>query len=225
VDGLEELYQTLITSGIRSTDQANRLGDSKAPPASGFSSRPLFFTLPESTGLRYQISSIHGLGTLDRRSDPNWQIPPASENPLGIEFCAYHTILTKDVQKELNFLVGILHGTVIHKAYNKLLEVESVFVAVADGVYELATPVEQGSFAAEDSKFNAPFDTYHSLTWKVQDLSATEKHLAAKNIRILFRDESTIITNPKDALGIPWGFTLKTIPGDPRIARNKLTHL
>lgn len=217
VDGIEELYKTLIANGIRSTDQANRLGNSKAPPASGFGKRPLFFTLPESSGLRYQISSAHGLENLDRRADPNWQIPSVT-GPLGIEFCAYHTILTKDVQKDLNFLVNILHGRVIHQAYNDLLDVESTFVAVADGVYELATPVKEGSFAAEDLKFNAPFDTYHSLTWKVRDLEATEKHLAAHNIKILFRDESTIIVNPKNALGIPWGFTIKTIPGDPRSA-------
>ena len=225
VDGIEELYKNLIAHGIRSTDQANRLGNSKAAPASGFAKRPLFFTLPESTGLRYQISSVHGIGTnIDRRSDPNWRLP-ASNGPLGIEYCAYHTILTKDVQKQLKFLVDILHGTVIHQAYNKLLEVDSTFVAVADGIYELATPVKQGSFAMADSKFNAPFDTYHSLTWKVKDLSATERHLAANNVEILFRDESTIIANPRTAIGIPWGFTSETIPGDPRGAQKELARL
>lgn len=215
VEGIEELYKTLIAHGIRSTDQANRLGNSKGPPCSGFSSRPLFFTLPESTGLRYQISSIHSIGSLDRRSHPDWRMP-TSNGPLGIEYCAYHTILTKDVKKQLRFLVDILHGTVIHHAYNELLDVESVFVALADGVYELATPVTEGSFAMTDSKFNSPFDTYHSLTWKVHDLVATEGHLAANNVAILFRNEDTIITDPGSALGIPWGFTSKNVPGDMR---------
>jgi len=216
--GTDEIYKACIANGIRSTDQANRLGNSKEAPALGFSKEPCFFTLPETTGLRYQIMEIKATGSPDPRTTPGWKLPPVSESdPLGIEFCSHHTILTKDPTKGLNFMVGILKGKIIHRARNQLLETDSVYVSLGDGVYELATPTRAGSFAAEDVEWNAPFDTYHALTWKVRELGKVEKHLAAKKVRILFRDQNTIITNPEDSIGIPWGFTDRLVSGDYRL--------
>ncbi|OCK83030.1 hypothetical protein K432DRAFT_402362 [Lepidopterella palustris CBS 459.81] len=217
-EGVEEIYKVCIANGIRSTDQANRLGSSKQPPITGFSKAPIFFTLPESTGLRYQIFPLSATGPPDPRADPGWKLPPVSDSdPLSLEFCSHHTILTSDPVKGLNFLVGILKGRIIHQGRNQLLETNSFYISLGDGVYELAVPTRAGSFAAEDIKFNAPFDTYHSVTWKVRDLSRVEEHLASKNIRTLLRNDNTIVTNPEDTIGIPWGFTDKLVPGDYRL--------
>jgi len=217
-EGVEEIYKVCIENGIRSTDQANRLAPSTAPPVTGFSKAPLFFTLPESTGLRYQIYPLSATGAPDPRFEPGWKLPPVSDSdPLSVEFCSHHTVLTSDPVKGLNFLVGILKGKIIHKGRNELLETDSFYISLGDGVYELGVPTKNGSFAAEDLKFNKPFDTYHSITWKVKDLEKVEKHLASKNIRILLHDQNTIITNPEDTIGVPWGFTNKLIPGDHRL--------
>ncbi|KIM94676.1 hypothetical protein OIDMADRAFT_60453 [Oidiodendron maius Zn] len=217
--GVEEIYKVCVEHGIRSTDQANRLGSSTAPPVTGFSTNdPLFFTLPESTGLRYQIYPLSASGPPHPQGVKGWKLPPVREtDPLSLEFCSHHTILTSNPIKGLNFLVGILKGKIIHKGRNELLETDSTYISLGDGVYELAVPTRAGSFAAEDLKFNWPFDTYHSLTYKVQDLKKAERHLKDKNIRMLFSNENTIITNPEDTIGIPWGFTDKLTPGDFRL--------
>jgi hypothetical protein len=218
VEGIEELYKVCIANGIRSTDQASRLGSSKQVPVTGFSKTPIFFTLPESTGLRYQLYPVSGTASFDARTTPGWKIPPvSSSDPLSLEFCSHHTILTQNPVKGLNFLVGILHGKIIHKGYNEVLETDSTYISLGDGVYELAVPLKEGSFAAKDLKHNAPFDTYCSITWKVKDLKKVTEHLASKNIRILLRDEDSIVTNPEDTIGVPWGFSCKLVPGDNRL--------
>lgn len=88
VEGTQEIYDACIAAGIRSTDQANRIGGSKKAPVTGFSPSPLFFTLPESTGLRYQIYPLSSTGYPDPRTQPGWKLPPVSESdPLSLEFC------------------------------------------------------------------------------------------------------------------------------------------
>jgi hypothetical protein len=219
VKGIEELYKVCIANGIRSVDQANRLGSSKELPTTGFSKRPIFFTLPESTGLRYQFSPLESTAFFDPRMKPGWKIPPVSDSdPLSLEFCSHHTILTKNTSKAVNFLVGILHGKIIHQGRNELLETESTYISLGDGIYEFAVPIRDGSFTANDLKHNAPFDTYSSITWKVKDLNKVAEHFASKKIRLILRDENTIITNPEDTVGVPFGFTCKLVPGDNRRA-------
>jgi len=216
--GCEEIYRVCIENGIRSTDQANRIASVKQPPVSGFNKHPLFFTLPEATGLRYQIWPLEATGPPDPRVEPGWKLPAVSaSDPLSIEFCSHHTVLTREPAKGLNFLVGVLKGKIIHQGRNLLLETDSTYIALGDGVYELAVPTKAGTLAAEDIKFNAPFDTYHSLTWKVKDLKKVEDHLRLKNVRILLQNENSIVTNPEDTIGIPWGFTDKVVPGDHRL--------
>jgi hypothetical protein len=217
-EGVEEIYKVCIENGIRSTDQGNRIASASKAPVTAFSDHVCFFTLPESAGLRYQIYPLEATCHPDPRATPGWKLPAVSDSdPLDIEFCSHHTIVTADAVKALNFLVGILHGKVIHTSRNALLETDSHYISLGDGVYEVAVPTKNGSFAAEDLKFNKPFDTYHSLTWKVRSLDKVAKHLASKNIRILLRDQHTIITNPEDTIGVPWGFTDKLIPGDHRL--------
>ncbi|EXJ86932.1 hypothetical protein A1O3_03886 [Capronia epimyces CBS 606.96] len=221
VDGADELYKACVANGIRSTDQANRLGSPNRPPVTGFKPATLFFTLPETTGLRYQIYARAATGPPHPRVDPEWTLPPVSaDDPLSLEFCSHHTILSSNPAKALNFLVGILHGRVIHQGCNELLETDSTYIALGDGVYEVAVPTRAGSFAARDLRFNAPFafDTYHALTWKVADLSKVRRHLEAKNIPLLMQDEHTLVTDPKHTIGVPWGFTDRKVPGDLRLS-------
>ncbi|KIX98598.1 uncharacterized protein Z520_05899 [Fonsecaea multimorphosa CBS 102226] len=219
VDGADEIYKVCIDHGIRSTDQANRLGSLKKPPITGFKNATLFFTLPESAGLRYQIYPVSATGPPDPRAEPGWKLPPVAENdPLALEFCSHHTILSANPVKAFNFLIGILKGRIIHQGRNELLETDSTYISLGDGVYEVAVPTRAGSFAAEDLKFNAPFDTYHALTWKVKDLAKVRRHLEDKKIPLLMQNEHMVVTDPKYTIGVPWGFTDQKVPGDLRLS-------
>jgi len=90
-------------------------------------------------------------------------------------------------------------------------------VALADGIFELATPRREGSYTMVDWRRNAPEDTYHTLTWKVRDLDRVAGHLEAQHIRILAQDDSTLVTQPEDSIGVPWRFTTDVVPGDTRV--------
>lgn len=219
VDGADEIYKVCLENGIRCTDQAGRLGMRRKPPITGFKNATLFYTLPESAGLRYQIYPQDATGPPDQRGNPGWVLPPVSKtDPLCIEFCSHHTILSLNPAKALNFLVGILKGKIIHQGSNELLQTNSTYISLGDGIYEVAVPTCATSFAAEDVKWNKPFDTYHSLTWKVQDLAKVRKHLEAKNIPLLMQNNHMVITDPKYTIGVPWGFTDQKVPGDLRLS-------
>ncbi|OQU97774.1 hypothetical protein CLAIMM_03659 [Cladophialophora immunda] len=218
VEGIRDLYQRFMDSGIRSTDQRNRIGTRDRIPQVQFTpKRPIFLTLPESTGTRYQVSPAEYIGKLDARTDPSWKLPPVSaDDPLSIEFCSHHTILTKNLERQTHVLVDICGGKIIHTGRNEILKTDSTYVLLADAIYELGVPYEEGSFAMNDLRSRKPLDSYHSITFKVQDLAKVEKHLRDKKIRLIHQDETTIVTDPSDAIGIPWGFTTKRVPNDSR---------
>ena len=41
----------------------------------------------------------------------------------------------------------------------------------------------------------------------------------SSGVRIAARSADTIVTDPATSLGIPWGFTTRLVPGDPRATR------
>jgi hypothetical protein len=221
VDGdLEELYFDLVEHGIRSVDQEGRPAGPDAVPIAAFSSVPLIFTTPETSGIRYQFmpaSRIENWDPSDPRWDPGWVVPPPSPNdPLGIEFCAFHTIVTANAARAHTVLVDVLGGSIIWESDIGLSDTHSVFIALADAVFEIAVPGNGDSLAKRDLKGRSPSDAYHTLTWKVSDLDNAAEHLRRSGVRITARDDSTLIVNPSDALGIPWRFTDATVPNDPR---------
>ena len=63
----------------------------------------------------------------------------------------------------------------------------------------------------------APHDTYHSITWKVVDLDRTAEHLKSQGVGIRSRTADTLVTDPETSIGVPWGFTTRLVPGDPRV--------
>ena len=62
-------------------------------PAGG-GAMPIYFTTPESSGLRHEFLPDFPFA-LDPRNAPGWTLPPVSpDDPVGIERGAYHTLLT-----------------------------------------------------------------------------------------------------------------------------------
>ena len=212
VDGIEDLWAALRAKNLRGTDMSDRVYDGDDPPLD-VSSTPIIFTLPEETGLSYEFTVF--MPHRDPRGDP-----PVHEtipvDPLGIECCAHHTVLTDRKERALLLLVEVLGGRVIHEGRNALLATESTFVALADGVIELGQPLDEGTPAMRDWQKHAPADAYHALTWKVRDLDQVASHLEASGVNVGGRTATALVTDPRETLGVAWGFSTELVPGDPR---------
>jgi hypothetical protein len=110
----------------------------------------------------------------------------------------------------------------IHEGRKAVLATQSTYIALADGVLEVAQPLDGGSPAMGDWLRGAPQDTYRSLTWKVRDLDRVADHLEKSGIGLRAHTDTVIVTDPADSLGIPWGFSTALCPGDPRATRATL---
>ncbi|MCW2982721.1 MAG: hypothetical protein JWR63_291 [Conexibacter sp.] len=217
VEDIDDLYAALRRNGIRVVDQLNRIAHGDEPPSSAAATRVLFWSLPEDAGLSYEFfpgeTAFHG----DDRLDAGWAVPPVSDDdPLGIERCSHHTVLTSAPERGLRLVVDILGGKVIHEGDNELLGTRSTFVHLAGSTLEYATPVGDGTPARAELAGSAPEDSYHAITWKVADLDRVADHLAACGVGIRHQTTDTIVTEPGTSLGIPWGFTTRLIANDPR---------
>jgi catechol 2,3-dioxygenase-like lactoylglutathione lyase family enzyme len=212
VDGIEDLWTEMRRRDLRGTDMADRVYDGDECPLD-VSSTPIIFTLAAETGLSYEFTVF--LPHRDPRGDPpvHATIPV---DPLGIECCSHHTVLTDQKERALTLLVDVLGGRVVHEGRNDLLGTQSTFVALADGVIELGQPVEEGSPAMLDWRQHAPDDAYHALTWKVRDLDQAAAHLEAAGVGVRARTATAIVTDPAESLGVAWGFSSELVPGDPR---------
>jgi hypothetical protein len=215
VDGMAELYRALREKGIRVVNQLDELADGVHPPVAAGSSMPLYFSLPEEVGLRYEFFPTIPFAP-DPRTAPGWSLPPVSQgDPLGIECCSHHTVLTERPERALRLLVDVLGGAIFHDGRDEARELSSLYVSLADSVIEFAAAPD-GTAAHHDWLKDAPNDTYHAITWKVSDLRRTRLHLEACGVRIQSSSEDTIVTDPATSLGVPWGFTTTLKPGDPR---------
>jgi len=214
VDGMTELYHALRRNGIRSMDLADNLSVGNEPPQSPGGGVVTFFVVPEDAGMQYQFFR-EGPFPLDPRATPGWTLGPVeADDPLGIEHCSHHTILTSQPERALRFAVNVMGGKVVQRGRNKLLGTDSIFVALADALFEYTVP-DPGTPAFEDLAAHAPNDSYYAITWKVRDLDRVERHLASLGVRVRTRSVHTIITEPDGGLGIPWGFTTSLQPGHP----------
>jgi hypothetical protein len=218
IEGMNEACRELRRHGIRVTNQLDQVIEGDEAPTAFGSAMPLFYTMAEDTGLRYSFSPPAFVKASDPRSNAGWAVPPVSlDDPLGIERCSHHTILTNRPELALKLLRNALGGEVIHRGRNELLGATSIYIHLAGSTVECAIP-DRGTAAYEDWKERAPNDAYHSITWAVADLERAERHLAAQGVRIRSRSRDTIVTDPATSLGIPWGFSTTLMPGDTRRA-------
>jgi hypothetical protein len=214
-EGIAEVYRALTRQGIRVMSQLDEIADADDPPAAAGSPMPLYFSLPEDAGLRYEFFPAIPFA-LDPRLVPGWTVPPVSDqDPLGIERCSHHTVLTSRPERALHLIVDVLGGDIIHEGRDEVRGTTGTYVSLAGSILEYAVP-DVGTAAHADWSGDAPNDTYHAITWKVADLERAERHLRARGVRTQMRSANTIVTDPSTSLGVPWGFTTRLIPGDPR---------
>lgn len=217
ISGMNAAYRTLKRHGIRVMNQAEELVEGDEAPLGRFGSkRQIFFTFPEETGLSYSFLPPVPTPEFDFRTQPGWVVPKASsDDPLGIERCSHHTVLTSQPERALTVLRDVLGGEVFHEGRNEALGANSLYLHLSGSTIECAVP-DPGTAAYADWTERAPNDTYHSLTWKVADLARAERHLQKQGVGIRSRTHDTIVTDPATSLGIPWGFSSTLTPGDPR---------
>jgi catechol 2,3-dioxygenase-like lactoylglutathione lyase family enzyme len=139
----------------------------------------------------------------------------AAGDPLALERCSHHTILTNQLERALGLYRDALGGEIVHEGRNELLGATSTYVHIGDSTLEFAVP-DTGTEADEARAKNDPKDTYYALTWKTADLERTERHLESQGVRIRVRSADLIVTDPETSLGVPWGFSTALIAGDPR---------
>jgi catechol 2,3-dioxygenase-like lactoylglutathione lyase family enzyme len=215
IEGMPEAFRAVKAAGFTLVGQDDKVAEGDEPPTVIGAPLPMFWTTREDAGLRYQfVPTIQMPG--DVRLKPGWQLAPTSaHDPLGLERCASHTILTDDVDRSRRLFVDTLGGTVIHEGRNEIRGITSTYIHLGDGVYEFAVP-DQGSAAHADWASDPSGDVYHAITWKVQDLDKVERHLTEQGVRIDVRTDEMIVTDPATSIGIPWGFSKSLVPGDPR---------
>ncbi len=216
IDGLPEVFRSIKKAGFTLIGQDDRVAEGDDPPTVIGASLPMFWTIPEDAGLRYQfVPPVPMPG--DFRLRPEWELKPTSpHDPLGLEFCSHHTILTDQLGRAKRLFVDSLGGRVIHEAHNDVRGTSSTYISLGDGLYEFAVPDEGTAAYADLATTDPSADCYHAITWKVQDLDRVEHKLAEQGVGISTRSEEIIITDPAASIGIPWGFTTALIPGDPR---------
>ncbi|MFV0318589.1 MAG: VOC family protein [Microthrixaceae bacterium] len=211
VEGMSALYEALRAAGIAVIDQFDEVAEGERPPTAAGSKMPLFFTSPRDTGLRYELFPAIDFPLDPRPTDPGWIPPPLDGDPLGIERCSHHTVLTDRPDRALRFAVDVMGGSVVHEGRDEVAGAHSTYVALADSIIEYAVP-DPRTHAEADLADQAPGDTYHSITFEVRDLDAVHEHLTSRGVEVRTRTDDTIVTEPESSLGVPWGFTTATVP-------------
>ncbi|WP_100809718.1 MULTISPECIES: VOC family protein [unclassified Microbacterium] len=206
-EGIQEIWDRCRAGGIRLTDQWNQVVDSPVIPSASFKSAPLFWTLQEDTGLRYEFYPASSIGPYDHRSAPGWSLPPVSRHdPLAIVRTSHHTVATRDPVRALRLLVGILGGEIVDVRHNPVWGSESTFVRIGDDTHELAVPLDETSHLAADLARRDPLDSYYSIGFLVDDLDRVARTLERCGIPWLHRSETAIVSDPAQSIGVPWGF-------------------
>lgn len=185
VDGIAPLFESLREHGFSVVDQRGAIAE--AMPKAFGSSMPLFFTTPESAGLRYEFVPEMPF-PLDHRLAEGWTLPePSAEDPLGIVRCAGHVVRTSDPRRAERLFVDALGGTVVDRDRDLSVEVGGSTV-----VFETADV--------------GPADMYHSLVWEVVDLDRVRRHLATCGVGVAHDAGGVVTADPATALGVPWRF-------------------
>lgn len=185
----------------------------------------MVLTDPAQTGYIYELFTVgdtpkhkNWASDVDARFAPGWSIPPiAPDDPLALEYCATHTLLTDTPERLRHLFVDVLGGRVIHEAENDALGTESTYVALGDGVYELGQPTRGGvGRTSLDRHPGGHEDCYHGMTFRTADLGKARAHLLAEGVELAVDEPGLIVTDARSSVGIYWGFTDRPMPGDPR---------
>ena len=205
-----DIWQRCTDNGIRVFVEGGVRSTERPPPQSAIMTHPrdtiaqLEFMRREGTGIEHR----------DPRFKPDWN-PGwwADSHPLGLVDLAYTTVLTRDLDRAKNLYTNVLGGVLVHESSSDLTGTRNAYVLMGTTVLELATPVRDGTLAADDVAANG--EIHHAAAFRVRDLDQAEKYLQSKGIGSLARDETTLLTQPATTHGVPFRWTTAGIPGAP----------
>ena len=207
-DDAGEIWQRCTDNGIRVFVEGGVRTTERPPPESAI------MTHPKDTIAQLEFMRREGTA-LERKDprfqpgwDPNWW---AENHPLGLVGLAYTTVLTRDLDRAANVYVDILGGSLMHESLSGLTGTRNAYVLVGDTIVELATPVRDGTLAADDMAANG--EIHHAVAFRVNDLDTVAKYLASNGIEALARDENTLLTRPETTHGVPFRWTTAGLPG------------
>jgi len=211
-DDAGDIWQRCTDNGIRCYIEGGVVAD-KRPPAN-----MAVMTHPKDTVTQLEFFNPAGSGILDRDPrfqadwDPNWWV---TNHPLGLRRLAYTTVLTRDLDRAKHVYTDVLGGTLLFENASDLTGTSNSYVLIGDSsIVELATPNSDGTIAAADQAANG--EIHHAATFNVVDLDRAEKYFTSKGIKVLERDDSTLVTDPATTQGVPFRWTTWSVPGDPR---------
>ena len=143
--------------------------------------------------------------------DPDWWV---TNHPLGLQRLAYTTVLTRD----LDHATRLTPGPRRHAAPRGQLRAHpgtaSSYILMGE-----ETIVDRPPDARRHDRRPRPRVQRRDPPLRhVQGgrPRATEEYLTAKGIKVLDRDDRTLITDPATTHGVPFRWTTWVVPGDPR---------
>jgi catechol 2,3-dioxygenase-like lactoylglutathione lyase family enzyme len=202
-----EIWQRCTDNGVRVYVEGG-VQTTERPPV-----HSAIMTHPKDTIAQLEFMQPEGtmLADMDPRLkpdwDPNWW---AEHHPLGLVGLAYTTVLTRDPERAKQVYTEVLGGTLVHEDSSALTGTSNAYVLMGDTIVELATPVRDGTLAAEDMAANGQI--HHAAAFRVRDLDQAEQYLKSKGIEPLARDETTLLTRPDTTHGVPFRWTVADIP-------------
>lgn len=203
------LYRRLRSRGIRVARPGGGLfgGEEEVGPT--------LFTHPKDTHGLLEFQALdERWQSYDPRLAPGWTDEYwRSEHPLGIDAPSHITTSVTDLDGARTLFVEALGGRAFHEEATPTAR--SAYVMVGeDTVVELAQPTGADSDLARDLAANGELP--HSVTWRVLDLDAAERHVEKTGVRVRDRGRETLTLDPRDTIGAVLAFTTRRLPGDPR---------
>lgn len=182
-------------------------GDDGQPPGT-------FFTHPKDSFGQLEFQGLVDGGHRDPHLRADWSGAFwRDEHPLGIERTSHLTTVVADLDAARAFYGGPMGATTFHQEEGP--DRRSAFLRVGtETVLELAQPTSGDSPLAQDLLVHGELP--HAMTFKVSDLGAVERHLAAVGIGVAERSDSLIVLEAADMSNAVIGFTTRQLPGDFR---------
>jgi catechol 2,3-dioxygenase-like lactoylglutathione lyase family enzyme len=191
----------------------------------------LFWMHPADTGLSLELCYMTPTfgGKFGEVCFPpltnGWQSPPMlGPNPLGVEFCSWHSILTTDLPRALKWACEVLGGRLIHRSFDQALQTENTYVWLGKSVLEFAQPVASDGLAYDNFQKKTSSlsgkvseDVYWSIGFKVRDVKRAASHLESAGIAFEWLDDHRIMIDAQVGLGVYWCLTDQAVSSDPRI--------
>ena len=202
VEGMGELYRALRRHGIRVMSQLDELADGDEPPTAAGSAMPLFFSLPEDVGLRYEFfpaipfparspdcARLVGAPGVGRRSPRDRVLLAphrADRSPRACSAARRSTCSGSEV---------------VHEGRDGLRGTTGTYVNLADSILEYAVPDAGTAGArrlAQGTTQTTP-TTPSRGRWPISTVPV--RHLEVQGVRIEARSDDTVVTEPATSLG------------------------